>query len=126
MTRPRGGGGPPADAGAVLTIDVAHPPLSSDEAERLLDDALRSAVLRGSPRVIRVIHGYGSGGRGGTLKTAVRNWAYRRRAKLALVVAGEKFSPFDPDLLGILSGTGVSPLGLEPVDQGCTLVFPPR
>ena len=114
-----------AGSSPVVTIDVAHPPLSSDEAERRLDDILRKAGLSGGTRVIRVIHGYGSGGKGGTLKTVVRNWAYSRRGKLALIIPGEEYSPFDPTIQKLLLEAGLSLSALGSSDSGTTLVFLP-
>ncbi len=109
---------------AFITVDVAHPPMSSEAAERRLEEMLRAASLSGGPRVIRVIHGYGSGGKGGALKTAVRNWAYRRKGKLALVVPGEEYSPFDRDVQDFLKETGdVGLTELADVNEGMTLLF---
>jgi hypothetical protein len=107
----------------VLTIDVAHPPMSSAEAEAALDEALRSAA--GAVRVIRVIHGYGSGGKGGTLKTAVRNWAYLRRARIGITVPGEDYAPLEPPVAAILREEGIALSEIGPSDPGVTLLFLP-
>jgi hypothetical protein len=98
--------------------------MSSDEAERTLDDILRRATLSGRTRVIRIIHGYGSGGKGGALKTAVRNWAFRRKGKFALVMPGEEFSPFAPEVQEFLkSGVDVGFADLSDTNEGMTLLF---
>ena len=107
---------------SVTTIDVAHPPMSSAQAEEALDGLLRSG---GAARLVRVIHGYGSGGRGGTLKTAVRNWAYRRRDRILLAIPGEEFSPLEPKTAELISGAGLSIGDVGPADQGMTLLFLP-
>ena len=115
---------PPA-GGAVMTIDIAHPPMSSDDAERALDEALRSALLAGTARLIRIIHGYGSGGKGGTLKITARNWAYRRRGKFLVIVPGEEYSPFDPRVTGLLGAAGISLGEVGPSDPGVTILLLP-
>jgi hypothetical protein len=120
----RTGGG--SAAPAVITIDVAHPPMSSAEAEQALDELLRTLAPGGPTRIVRVIHGYGSGGKGGTLRTAVRNWAYRRRGKFALVLPGEEYSPFLPEVRGHLSPAGDATLSdLADTTEGMTLLFLP-
>lgn len=106
----------------VLTIDVAHPPMSSDDAERALDETLRSAELSGATRVVRVIHGYGSGGKGGTLRTAVRNWAYRRRGKIRMVIPGEEYSPLGSPIGRVLQESGISLREVGPPDPGVTIL----
>ncbi len=91
---------------------------------RSLDEILRKATLSGNARVIRVIHGYGSGGKGGTLKTAVRNWAYRRRDKFDLVVAGEEYSPFLPAMQELFTSTeGVGLADFSDTNEGMTLLL---
>jgi hypothetical protein len=126
----RGTGGAANDrrgqaGGKVLTIDVAHPSMSSDEAERVLDEALRSTRLSGSVHVIRIIHGYGSGGKGGTLKTTVRNWAYRRRDKIDMVIPGEEYSPLDSPVGRVLQEAGISLPEMGPSDPGVTILILP-
>lgn len=131
MTKRDAAGGGPAGGrrdsrGAkVLTIDVAHPPMSSEEAERVLDEALRSTRLSGNVRVIRIIHGYGSGGKGGTLKTTVRNWAYRRRDKIDIVIPGEEYSPLDSPVGRALQEAGISLPEMGPSDPGVTFLVLP-
>lgn len=114
----------PAGPSPVVTIDVAHPPMSSDQAERALEEILRKATLSEGTRVIRVIHGYGSGGKGGTLKTAVRNWAYRKRNKFETILPGEEYSPFLPamqELFKSIEGLGLS--DLSDTNEGMTLLI---
>ena len=113
-----------AGPSAVVTIDVAHPPLSSEEAERALDDILRRATLSGGTRVIRVIHGYGSGGKGGTLKTTVRNWAFRRRGKFDLILPGEEYSPSLPAVQEFIkSAEDIGLADFSDANEGMTLLI---
>jgi hypothetical protein len=80
----------------VMTVDIAHPPLTPDAAERELESSLRSARLSPDIRVLRIIHGYGSSGRGGSLKSVAQNWLYRKRSALRAVMTGEEITPFNP------------------------------
>lgn len=54
--------------------------------------------IRSEPdlRLLKVIHGYGSSGKGGSTKDTVRNWAFRNRNKLRAVVEGEEYSLYNP------------------------------
>lgn len=79
----------------VYTIDIAHPPVHPDRAE----EELRSAwhIVRTSPglRILKVIHGYGSSGEGGSTRTLARNWAFTHRARFRAIINGEDFTMFD-------------------------------
>jgi hypothetical protein len=90
----------------VLEIDVAHPPRHPDAVEEALLDAL--AAARNSPvvRIIKIIHGYGSSGRGGSTSETVRNWAFRMRRRILAVIPGEEFSRFDEATLRMRAETG--------------------
>ena len=69
------------------------------------EQAIRQMLfeLRRSPGLgcsaVKLIHGYGSSGKGGKIRRAVRLELERKweRGELALVVPGERFSLFDPD-----------------------------
>ena len=69
-----------------------------DEALEHLGKSLRRAKGSGC-KVVKFIHGYGSSGKGGKIRQAVRRELARRleRGEVALVVPGERFSLFDPD-----------------------------
>lgn len=81
---------------AVAVIDVAHPPLPAEDVERVLGDALRAARAGGEHRVLKVVHGWGSGGRGGATRETVRNWLFRRRGAVRAVIDGERFASLEP------------------------------
>lgn len=77
------------------TVDVAHPPMPPDQVEAALLDAV--GVVRNAPalRVLKIIHGHGSSGRGGSTKDVVRNWLFRQRSRVREVIEGEKYDLFD-------------------------------
>jgi hypothetical protein len=80
----------------LLTIDVAHPGGRPDEVEGALLNAWET--IRNSPtlRLLKIIHGYGSGGRGGATRESVRNWAFRHRGRFRGIINGEEYTLDDP------------------------------
>ena len=66
---------------------------STEQALDRLESALREARFCGS-KVVRLIHGYGSTGRGGKIRDAVRRELGRKlaRAEVRAVVPGESYS----------------------------------
>jgi hypothetical protein len=105
------------------TIDVAHPPLASAEAEAMLDALLRKSSLSTGPRLVKIVHGYGSSGKGGTLRTAVRNWGYRNRNRIRMILTGEQSGLFDPDTQELLRETGLSMQDLGQPGDGHTIIW---
>jgi hypothetical protein len=79
-------------------IDVAHPPRHPDAVERELFEALMKVRSSSSLRVLKIIHGHGSTGKGGSTKTVVRNWLFRHRSKLRAIIDGENYSMFDAEV----------------------------
>jgi hypothetical protein len=78
------------------TIDIAHPPLSSDRVEEVLDDEITQIRFTQKWRVLKVIHGHNDHDRISILKRAVHNWAYRNRTHLRGVIPGEEYHMYDP------------------------------
>ena len=79
----------------ILTIDVAHPPRHPDDVE---EDLLRAwSQVRNSPslRILKIIHGYGSGGKGGATKDVVRNWIFRNANKFKHTIDGENYNLYN-------------------------------
>ena len=69
------------------------------EAARIrLDQALRTAKARRYPAV-KIIHGYGSSGKGGAIKRDVQAFLAQKKRGGAIsgFVGGEDFSPFSAD-----------------------------
>jgi Smr domain len=78
-----------------LTIDIAHPPLSTEAAEEVLDDELNKIRSSEKLRVLKVIHGHGTSERPAVLKQVVLNWAHRNRTRLRAVISGEDYNILD-------------------------------
>jgi len=68
-----------------------------DTAMKYFEQAFSRAKSYGYP-VIKFIHGYGSNGSGGKIKTAVQKELakYKSMGKIREFTAGENFTPFDP------------------------------
>jgi len=74
-----------------------------DEARRLVIAEIREARRAGA-RVLKVIHGYGSSGKGGALCVGLRK-SFGLRKKEGVIkdfIAGENFSIFNPTVLALL------------------------
>lgn len=78
----------------VYVLDVAHPPRHPDEVEEELLDAWQH--VRNSPvlSILKIVHGYGSSGTGGSTRDVVRNWAYKNRLRFVAVIPGEEYTLF--------------------------------
>ena len=74
-----------------------------DEARRLVIEEIKRAKREGVT-ALKVIHGYGSSGKGGTLCVGLRK-SFRLRKKEGVLkefIAGEDFSIFNPMTLALL------------------------
>ena len=67
-----------------------------DEALRRLGAELEAARHMNTP-LLKLIHGYGSSGKGGCIRTASRKYllAQQEKGRIAAVVPGERFTIFD-------------------------------
>jgi hypothetical protein len=82
-------------------IEAGLPTL--DEARRLVIDEIKQAKRAGA-LVLKVIHGYGSSGRGGTLCIGLRK-SFGLRKKEGVIkdfFAGEDFTIFNESVLALL------------------------
>lgn len=79
----------------IVNLEAGHPTV--DMARTHLSMALRSARANGI-RVLKLIHGYGSSGTGGSIRADVHRQlaAKKREGQIKEFVKGEDFSPFDP------------------------------
>ena len=74
-----------------------------DEARRRVIEEIRQA-RRAGVRVLKVIHGYGSSGKGGTLCIGLRKSFQLRKKEKAILdfFPGEDFSIFNPSVIALL------------------------
>jgi hypothetical protein len=75
-------------------------------------------------RVLKIIHGHGSTGKGGATREVVRNWTFRQRGKFVAVIPGEEYTLFDDDAARMRKDIGAFPdpdLGFP--NPGITLVW---
>jgi hypothetical protein len=85
----------------IFNVEAGLPTL--DEARRQVIAEIKRA-RQGGVRVLKVIHGYGSSGKGGALCVGLRK-SFGLRRKEGVIkdfVAGEDFSIFNPTVLAML------------------------
>ncbi|MDB9722346.1 MAG: Smr/MutS family protein [Fidelibacterota bacterium] len=90
-------------------IDIGHKGFSLDRALSELEVAVSESLYKGDARVIKIIHGHGSG----ALKKSVRDWCQAQEGRFQAIIYGEDYdlfnhasanmraecgSPYDPDL----------------------------
>jgi len=88
---------------AIRTFNVEAGLPTVDEARRLVIEEIKRA-RRGGVRVLKVIHGYGSSGKGGRLCVGLRK-SFGLRKKEGIIkdfIAGEDFSIFNDTVLNLL------------------------
>jgi hypothetical protein len=107
----------------IVSIDIAHPPLSQEEADGLLEKELRRVRLSPSLRILRIVHGYGSGGKGGALKILTQNFAWRNRSRIISAFDCGNLSQFDSAILKLASECGCVPSSLDAGNDGVTLLW---
>lgn len=80
----------------IINIEAGMPTV--EEARRRLIDELRAARQAGV-LAVKIIHGYGSTGKGGALRGALRSSLLRRRKEglVTRIIFGEKWSVFEED-----------------------------
>lgn len=87
----------------IQTINVKADMPSLEEARRSVIDAIRRAK-QGKVRVLKIIHGWGSSGKRGTLCLGLRR-SFKLRKKEGVIrdfVPGEHFSIFNKTVLDLL------------------------
>jgi hypothetical protein len=108
----------------MVTIDVAHPRRQPKQVEEELDAVLAKVRNHSTLRAVKVIHGYGSSGKGGATKETVRNWAYQRRRYLRAVIDGENYAIFDGDTQEMRAECGaIADLDLGAGNPGMTILW---
>jgi len=88
---------------AVRTFNVEADFSTLEEARKLVREEIRRAN-REKVRVLKVIHGYGSSGKGGKLCIGQRKSFSLRRQEGVIqeFIRGQDFSIFNPDVLNLL------------------------
>ncbi len=85
--------------------DTSIPVINLEDGMPLVEEAIRNLhislqeVKAGGYKLARLIHGYGSTGRGGKIRIGVRNElaVMKRRKQIAGFIPGEEFGPCDAD-----------------------------
>ena len=88
---------------SLKTFNVENNFPTLDDARRMVLDEIRKSKLEGV-RVLKIIHGYGSSGRGGTLHHGLRK-SFALRKKEGIIrdfIPGENFTIFNPIVLELL------------------------
>ena len=105
-------------------VEAGFPVL--DEARRLVIEEIKRAKCDGV-KVLKVIHGYGSSGKGGMLCIGLQK-SFRLRKKEGVIkdfIAGEDFSIFNSTVLALLEA--VPELGgdsdLNATNEGITVLW---
>jgi hypothetical protein len=111
---------------AIKTFNVEAGLPTLDEARRLVADEIRRAKREGV-RVLKVIHGYGSTGKGGKLCVGLRK-SFRLRRKEGAIkdfIAGENFSIFNPTTLNLLDAVAElrGDSDLDATNEGVTVLW---
>ena len=77
----------------VVNLEAGMPTVAT--AKSLLSQALRTAKATGT-HLVKLIHGYGSTGKGGAIRSAVRKDLEERRrlGQIVCYIPGDEFSPF--------------------------------
>lgn len=78
-----------------INLEIGKPEVL--QALRQLEFYMANVRVKGD-RVIKVIHGYGSSGKGGKIRSAVRRSVkeHKNEGNVTLMIKGEDFSIFDP------------------------------
>ena len=111
---------------AIRTYNVEAGLPILDEARRLVIAEIKEAK-RAGVKVLKVIHGYGSSGRGGALGIGLRK-SFGLRKKEGVIkdfIAGESFSIFNPTVLALLEavpGLRGDP-DLNATNEGVTILW---
>lgn len=87
-------------------------------------DALAAVTGSAHVRVLKIIHGYGSTGRGGSTRAAVLNWLYTKRGRVKAVIEGESYGLFDDTTRALRKDVGMySDPDLDAGNRGITIVW---
>ena len=105
-------------------VEAGFPSL--DEARRLVLEEIRKSRREGV-RVLKIIHGYGSSGRGGTLNHGLKK-SFALRKKEGVIkdfITGENFTIFNPIVLELLEAVPelLADPELSATNEGVTVLW---
>ena len=107
-----------------FNVEASFPTL--DEARRLVAEEIRKSKREGV-RVLKIIHGYGSTGKGGTLSHGLRkSFALRKKEKVIRdFIPGEDFTIFNPVVLELLEAVPAlrADSDLAATNEGVTVLW---
>ena len=118
---------PPLQAVSVIrTVNIEADFPSLDDARRRVIAEVRKAKREGI-RVLKIIHGYGSSGKGGTLCIGLRK-SFRLRKEESVIkdfIPGEAFSIFQEPTLALLEAVPElrGDPDLEATNEGVTILW---
>ena len=108
----------------IFTIDVAHPPLPQQAVENLLLRTVSQLSNHPNTRVLKIIHGYGSSGKGGKTKEVVLNWTFRNKSRFRKVLKGEEYTPFNREVQEMRTEVGLfEDVDLRTPNPGITICW---
>jgi hypothetical protein len=90
----------------VYTVDIAHPPRHPDRVEEELLEAWSHVRNSSTLRVLKIVHGYGSHGKGSSTKLLARNWVFTNRLKFRGTIDGEHYTLHDATTAGLRKELG--------------------
>lgn len=109
----------------VHTVDVAHPPRRPADVEADLLAAWNTVRNSGSLRFLKIVHGFGSTGKGGSTRELVRNWLFARGERpFRGVIYGEDYTLFNPRVQQMRAEAGqFADPDLSAPNPGVTIVW---
>jgi hypothetical protein len=116
----------PIPVSAIRTFNAEAGLPTLDEARRLVIEEIKQAKRAGA-KVLKVIHGYGSSGKGGALCVGLRkSFGLRKKERVIRdFIPGEDFTIFNPTTLNLLGAVpemrGDRDLGAS--NEGVTIVW---
>jgi hypothetical protein len=108
----------------IFNVEASFPTL--DEARRMVQEEIRRAK-REKVQVLKIIHGYGSTGKGGTLNFGLRK-SFQLRKKEKVIrdfIPGEDFSIFNQNVLELVTAIPElrSDSDLNATNEGVTILI---
>ena len=109
----------------IKTTDIKSDMPTADQALRRAEGVIATARVTGT-KAVKIVHGYGSTGVGGRIRTEVRRHLHEqlRKGKIRAVIPGEDFTIFNE---GALRAFALCPAlrqdcDLDRYNQGMTIV----